>query len=99
PPRVLPSFPTRRSSDLLFWAAQTPWRTSTISPYRVRCSHCCRASLHQRCENESRTLHATSINAATCSSEPRRPWDSRMRCVRSRSEEHTSELQSRENLV
>src|SRR5690606_41471544 len=83
--RALDSFPTRRSSDL-------PRKR------RVRCTRASngmaplRGVAYSRCEHAGRTQHR-----------PLRYTPRRLRdytpCLQRRSEEHTSELQSRENLV
>src|SRR5690606_41368931 len=67
----LPSFPTRRSSDLDFSAPQNDHRNSP---------------LERPCRPINRALRRSGRSA------PRE-------CSRTRSEEHTSELQSREKLV
>src|SRR5690606_41386567 len=81
---VLPSFPTRRSSDLAdrAWVATCSRGCSVPSPD----AGCGRSSPSVRRPRPRRT------------SRPSRACCRRTSCVR-RSEEHTSELQSRENLV
>src|SRR5690606_41747125 len=73
--RVLHSFPTRRSSDLIGMILDTtpllPWRPAILSP----------SVILRFWAMETRTIMFTSAGSS------------------SRSEEHTSELQSRENLV
>src|SRR5690606_41929825 len=93
--RALPSFPTRRSSDLHLWERRKPRQAcpARLSPLRP----------------PPPPPPATS-SAHTGSAHPPRParrsrrrgsaGGRRARCRRNRrSEEHTSELQSRENLV
>src|SRR5690606_41751512 len=92
----LHSFPTRRSSDLTIhcWTSPTScsrtWSVTCHSSTRTapcrawsRCPTCC--------DRSSSTRWAAETNGAT----PCRPPPS----GEERSEEHTSELQSRENLV
>src|SRR5690606_41156229 len=79
--RDLHSFPTRRSSDLTPFPAQT--RTAPVSP-----------ALHLSCMQYAAALDPGMEQA---------PWGTVFAFKRTstlaRSEEHTSELQSRENLV
>src|SRR5690606_41576960 len=84
-PPVLPSFPTRRSSDL----PRDSRRMVLPRPPRThrRCALPPRRLPHP--PPPSRAVRAGRSRVALC--RPRR--------TRSRSEEHTSELQSRENLV
>src|SRR5690606_39859024 len=96
PHRHPPSFPTRRSSDLstarlLRVAARRPALSRTErAPHRPHASSCCFFGCRsQRCAGlcaECKTVPLYS---------PPRRGEHRTR----RSEEHTSELQSRENLV
>src|SRR5207249_11704078 len=79
PPRHLPSFPTRRSSDL---SSGSP-PSAAVAPQAIR------AVLRARPGSWKPLL------VAAC----RRPPASRSRSSSSRSEEHTSELQSRFDLV
>src|SRR5690606_40579990 len=81
--RVLPAFPTRRSSDLP--CTPTP-RTSTGGAGRTSTTRT------PRCSPPRRPLGwSPSRNSSATSSRRQVPVE--------RSEEHTSELQSRENLV
>src|SRR5207302_5023750 len=85
PLRVLASFPTRRSSDL------TPWRRrgrGRVQPWRTK-AH---GTLPGRCL-------ASLPPASPRSGEPSLWEEGLPDTVLERSEEHTSELQSRENLV
>src|SRR5690606_41294719 len=82
-PPDLHSFPTRRSSDL--------WSLRTV-PMRSLC----RVTLH-RCSPQ-RSPPSTSTCRWSTSKPGYAPIQSLLRSPR-RSEEHTSELQSRENLV
>src|SRR5690606_40827190 len=84
--RDLHSFPTRRSSDLV------PWQPMSVRP---RCLHCASPfpatwwpATTRRCELET---FADVVRA--------RAGDPAAGLLFERSEEHTSELQSRENLV
>src|SRR5690606_41690472 len=77
----LPSFPTRRSSDLLVRAAAVGRGLVRAVPREARAVRPPRVVLPRRAE-----LHRV---------RPRR----QVLVVEGRSEEHTSELQSRENLV
>src|SRR5690606_41938981 len=81
-PRVLPSFPTRRSSDL---------GTGAPPHSRIRTDDRS-ASAHQGCWAMVRNIAGTpNMNVMR--------WRSMSSNADPRSEEHTSELQSRENLV
>src|SRR5690606_40079973 len=82
PHRGLPSFPTRRSSDL------------SAAP-RSRRSSRTRLTAVDRCISSSSSDRAARRRCRPASSRPAR----RTSRTRTRSEEHTSELQSRENLV
>src|SRR5699024_12746184 len=97
--RYLPSFPTRRSSDLAsIRAAATPSRTARYTPTPPSGDIACAASpMHSkpsRCHLVSRFIliskHLTSSHVNSLSD-----------CLvaGTRSEEHTSELQSRFDLV
>src|SRR5690606_39530116 len=77
-PRVLPSFPTRRSSDLKK-AAKAKRRSA--APARAK------------------SKRVSGKRAARTARRPAKVKPSVKRAARKRSEEHTSELQSRENLV
>src|SRR5690606_40656546 len=84
--RALPSFPTRRSSDL----PRRPIKRSSASRRCTRSRKGYGAS-DQRCNVSSRTI---ALFTATV-----RAFFTAAFSERVRSEEHTSELQSRENLV
>src|SRR5690606_41583043 len=91
PHPVLHSFPTRRSSDLLF-----PLPSSLFSdpPPRARTSpRCASSSSPKSCPtpSSSRLCPSPLSRSRTSSESAQRLW--------MRSEDHTSELQSRENLV
>src|SRR5690606_41710015 len=93
---LFPSFPTRRSSDLDFpgiedLAAQRHDRLELLVP-RLLGTAAGRVTLHQE------QLRATAIlpGAVSQLARQRRPLGDAFAL---RSEEHTSELQSRENLV
>src|SRR5207302_11370854 len=93
PPRPPPSFPTRRSSDLSRTSAQPPdcSAASAQAAANASASRCATAVVGRR-SRHSATKPASSRDLPT----PDGP------CTTSgerRSEEHTSELQSRENLV
>src|SRR5690606_41287120 len=75
-PRALPSFPTRRSSDL---SGSVVLRLVIVTPaWAARCVT----------KNSSSVIWPKRTSAGTATG-----------CAPKRSEEHTSELQSRENLV
>src|SRR5690606_39284440 len=94
--RALPSFPTRRSSDLSPVLSEAPVRGGrrfVVSGARDThtCAHTCgelhgckSTPVHTPVENYIGVIQVSSAYFAT---------------ARARSEEHTSELQSRENLV
>src|SRR5207247_9268547 len=84
-PRHPHSFPTRRSSDLL-----TP-RTAAISLFDLPCTISCRIS-------SSRVVNSRDGGAALGKS-PSRGSSTCSPAATRRSEEHTSELQSRVDLV
>src|SRR5690606_41913801 len=90
PPLALHSFPTRRSSDL-----PRPLPLSIRAPLRTHLAHheTSRRHLDHRA---SRSCHV-STKAPASSVRPTARGEAPMAAVRS--EEHTSELQSRENLV
>src|SRR5207302_9650549 len=85
PPRALPSFPTRRSSDLLPWILASAFGIGLLlvvvlwSPWRKSA--------------QPAPVRRTTIELG--GDVPLYPYTAPML----RSEEHTSELQSRENLV
>src|SRR5690606_41124496 len=85
PPDIYPSFPTRRSSDL----GLKKWSPTTRSGREVAAA--------------SRVMGMEEVLEARIASLPTLPSRavkiSRLSASFSRSEEHTSELQSRENLV
>src|SRR5690606_41389446 len=95
--RYLHSFPTRRLSDL-GWTTRSPKRRAKAS---------CSASVRNWPRKNSTLCRSTAwCTSANCSSvrspHPRRRDDYRLAELRNdilRSEEHTSELQSRENIV
>src|SRR5690606_41132651 len=83
--RVLRSFPTRRSSDLLASSAPSGWmaitRITWVCPRRI--SSACRVATSQM------RIVRSALPLSKCAPSG----------LKTRSEEHTSELQSRENLV
>src|SRR5207302_3834519 len=88
-----PSFPTRRSSDLLLRGSsrgasshsrQRPDTRPIPHPFRARPVPCGTIPANRPQDSEEKTSPAS--------------YDSASR-IRARSEEHTSELQTRENLV
>src|SRR5207253_11219096 len=90
PPRHPHSFPTRRSSDL-------PTVNRTASPGTARERSCC-------CRHTTRFGSAGKARGwappiLVCSRKPGSPASSRLPTCAARSEEHTSELQSRGHLV
>src|SRR5690606_40329108 len=92
--RALPSFPTRRSSDLfLRQGCQLQRRTPT--GVRRLLTSLSKAAIAPASSRDATSRSRIAASADPCVA-PSRRWKSRS-CVRS--EEHTSELQSRENLV
>src|SRR5205807_4603976 len=91
PPRALPSFPTRRSSDLAFSAA-----TSTL-PIVAFMLDPLKAGLVTNLAKPGGNLTGITLDAGI------EIWGKRLEILKeavpSRSEEHTSELQSPCNLV
>src|SRR5690606_41486693 len=87
-PRALSLFPTRRSSDLDAPAMTEPQRPARKAGLRKM--------TQRRLENIARFYIE---RFATTSAHLRRVLARRAERARRRSEEHTSELQSRENLV
>src|SRR5690606_41273203 len=92
------SFPTRRSSDLAYQRLTRP-ESSTVGNRNTRVTKTATTSPDTKastvnCPHSS--IHST-MSQARNGSCTRRSWR-KLRRV-SRSEEHTSELQSRENLV
>src|SRR5690606_41077499 len=89
-PRDLHSFPTRRSSDLIWQTDLTrALRRSNSAPVlsRIRVQSLPLHSLQLTCLSTARNCFSV-IGSPSCATK-----------VPQRSEEHTSELQSRENLV
>src|SRR5690606_40439497 len=84
------AFPTRRSSDLSTGPYATTCRTSTIPRRQASPCACC-----SRTTADSKRSRRSSASSADASS----TWSRSTRGHWNRSEEHTSELQSRENLV
>src|SRR5690606_39521236 len=82
--RPLPSFPTRRSSDLPFHDAST---FSSVCGFT------------RRSRTSSIRALSSSSRSASCSSVSANAAATSLASCHVRSEEHTSELQSRENLV
>src|SRR5690606_41973411 len=96
-PRALLSFPTRRSSDLL--RERSPLATAMVTSEMLR-TWAVRLDAIWLTESV-RSFH-TPDTPSTLACPPRRPavpTSSATRVTSERSEEHTSELQSRENLV
>src|SRR5690606_42000784 len=98
-PRDLPHFPTRRSSDLAtestFFAVCCPM-TYSSSTALISCGF---GSLSRPCSaRSSSSSRMMSLQSSTHSSQMNTEGPA-MSLRTSRSEEHTSELQSRENLV
>src|SRR5207249_11070634 len=99
PPPHLHSFPTRRSSDLPFqrlpYTCNAPWRAWWRSAVNNRYSkHASDEQLLRALDGElsARDLSAVQEHIEAC-------WSYRARREQMRSEEHTSELQSRFDLV
>src|SRR5690606_41664035 len=96
-PRRLPApppFPTRRSSDLFRDAetlARTLYRAGAVRGGRVDLRE-----LTHEIERKMLQYHGASLDEMV---NPATLMDLVQLCTRFRSEEHTSELQSRENLV
>src|SRR5205814_6633481 len=91
PPPHLPSFPTRRSSDL-----------TTCSPTANRCPtpKTRRSWLPRRSRDSPRVGPPAPRRPPASRTRPRqRSWRHTIGCTRRRSEEHTSELQSLRHLV
>src|SRR5690606_41235223 len=88
--RALPSFPTRRSSDLL--ARDRPW-SGRSHEFAVATRGGPRRHVDRDDGPQAATGGRFGISGSQWLRNSRRSWLSR------RSEEHTSELQSRENLV
>src|SRR5690606_41476784 len=98
-PRYLHSFPTRRSSDLMHPQKPVGIRTIAPPPARARYHH-----LLMELEMELEVYHTVRLAVPpTVCRTVRLTVESLsakvFRVTRRRSEEHTSELQSRENLV
>src|SRR5690606_41808636 len=90
-PRALHSFPTRRSSDLAM--VSKPTSTRTLSAVALDQSQ---FDLCMRMLSVGRPHRAAPVTGAICLAVASRIPGS---LAHDRSEEHTSELQSRENLV
>src|SRR5690606_40081809 len=90
-PRFLPSFPTRRSSDLGSHPRRSASNSSNKFQYRFTISGSAKSS-------NARRRPAAPIRRATIGLSSSFRIASASAAL-SRSEEHTSELQSRENLV
>src|SRR5690606_40712137 len=94
-PPDLHSFPTRRSSDLVrgSWGSSSAWRPRAVSSTTTAVST----------NSSPPTATPSPRSRPPLLGAPRRPvWRGRAHVsdqVSERSEEHTSELQSRENLV
>src|SRR5206468_10749742 len=95
PPVDLPSFPTRRSSDLASYLKPSGSRTSSIEP-----------TWHSRMMGNSVAGARPAAARVSRNSAPSRPTFSSVTIgegnvgrLGARSEEHTSELQSRSDLV
>src|SRR5690606_39552041 len=87
---LLHPFPTRRSSDLTWIACTTPSNcTSPRSVVRTISARPMRSAARTSLHSPSTSSTSATFSTRTCVSLPQRR----------RSEEHTSELQSRENLV
>src|SRR5205823_10387309 len=98
PLRSLPSFPTRRSSDLLLLGSEPTWLAdrpfTSAAPIARRCRACltcsapsCEPGMTLNCLSWGRAERATPPRACCAGAAP------------VRSEEHTSELQSLAYLV
>src|SRR5690606_41041017 len=89
--RHLPSFPTRRSSDLVGALARLKGNDFGTHPINAP------SRPHPACATSARNSASAAprSNGCTCP----RSASARSARSRARSEEHTSELQSRENLV
>src|SRR5690606_41912934 len=80
--------PTRRSSDLAAWFGQAALEATALDHDRLTTAHLLLAACAERGTVGADALAAHGVD-------PQRVRDA----LRRRSEEHTSELQSRENLV
>src|SRR5690606_41429463 len=87
-PRVLYSFPTRRSSDLVALGIAAATRAGHTPHTRPSSTDTARAAMNG--SQVTRTVNAPVAASTMLTSTP---------TMTPRSEEHTSELQSRENLV
>src|SRR5207249_11019791 len=89
PPRPLPSFPTRRSSDLRDFDASCPWFANPnnhplLRPYQIEAN----AAIEQAIAARKRQMLVAMATGT-----------GKTFTLVNRSEEHTSELQSRFDLV
>src|SRR5690606_42121448 len=85
PPRISPSFPTRRSSDLVMGWRVVPTDSSCLGPMALDCLPQIEQVFVEANAGAAEQEFAVQLFRARRKAE--------------RSEEHTSELQSRENLV
>src|SRR5690606_42164986 len=95
---VLPSFPTRRSSDLELVARCQPLDTNSVYCNLLQCSDFADTAIAAEDANGQLVGFISGYRP------PSRPdtlfvWQVAVDASMRRSEEHTSELQSRENLV
>src|SRR5690606_39933116 len=94
-PPALHSFPTRRSSDLI--CCKTIIGCGAPNKQGTEATH--GAALGEEEVDAARKQLDWPYEPFVIPQEIRRGWDARERGGERRSEEHTSELQSRENLV
>src|SRR5690606_40025605 len=86
-PPLLPSFPTRRSSDLRLYAT----RLATVTPHEVRVGHTLNDHVRHATREWLQLILTNNDILGHVAAQGGK--------YAQRSEEHTSELQSRENLV
>src|SRR5690606_40754498 len=99
PHRDVPSFPTRRSSDLIAGVRRS-WIDSWLKPVLVEAGASVTSApvyYDYQAFVETKPTSRSSLRIGVLGSDDR--FEMLMRDVAERSEEHTSELQSRENLV
>src|SRR5207253_9719213 len=96
---LLHSFPTRRSSDLLETESPDVPRPRSIADIASKCE-CVLSNEPHACTTESVPLLNRSYAPLIAGCVPKKPFKSKARSfAAARSEEHTSELQSRGHLV
>src|SRR5690606_40370172 len=97
PPRYLHSFPTRRSSDLLFHRLAAERGDSSIGQNTLLENCCVKGKLTHGVPRGTDASEIGAVLGRMLSERPCRGCGQTP--LVTRSEEHTSELQSRENLV